>query len=239
MGFEGFDWETDNDVFEEAARARRGGLLDYNALVWKARQEGKKGHEALRELGTTGIQCPIRIENGELVGTKRVHDSTLKLGSPEGPAIHSKWLTHFRSHSGKALFIKTPWELFNDFYERITPDREKGEFWVTTGRINEIWQSGFDDRRKPYLENRWPDTFAEIHPDDAAEYGIESGDEIRMFSDDILIQTAGFNRVKGDQISFTSSTASPTPSPTATASNWAKGKLSDWANHPIRTISAL
>jgi arsenite oxidase large subunit len=203
MGFKGFDWETDNDIFEEAARFSRGGLLDYNALVWKAKKEGKTGYEALRELGTTGIQCPIRIENGELVGTKRIHDSTLKLGAPEGPTIHSKWLTHFRSQTGKALLLKTPWELFSDFYERIKPNREEGEFWVTNGRINEVWQSAFDDIRKPYIENRWPDTFVEIHPDDAAQYGIESGDRVRIWSDDVLIQTAGFNRVKGDEISFT------------------------------------
>ena len=203
MGFEGFDWETSNDVFEEAARFSRGGVLDYGVLAWQAKQEGKTGLEKLAELGTTGIQTPVRLENGEMVGTKRLHDSTLVLGSPEGPTIHSKWLTHFRSHAGKALFIKTPWELFSDFFERITPDPEKGEFWVTTSRINEIWQSGFDEIRKPYLENRWPDTFAEIHPDDAAAYGIESGDEIRMFSDDILIQTTGWNKVKPDEISFT------------------------------------
>ena len=203
MGFEGFEWDEDNDVFEEAARFSRGGLLDYNALVWKARQEGQQGHEALRELGTAGIQCPIRVEGGELVGTKRVHDSTLVLGPPEGPTIHPKWLTHFRSHSGKALFIKSPWELFDDFYVRITPDRSKGEFWITNGRINEVWQSGFDDIRKPYVENRWPDTFAEINPADAEEFGIESGDEIRMFSDDVLIQTKGFTRVKGAQVTFT------------------------------------
>jgi arsenite oxidase large subunit len=203
MGFEGFDWETDNDLFEEAARFSRGGVLDYFALVWKAQNESKKGHEALRALGTTGIQCPIRFENGRLVGTKRLHDTTLELGSPQGPTIHSKWLTHFRSHSGKALFIKTPWELFSDFYERIKPDRSQGEFWITNGRINEVWQSAFDDIRKPYVENRWPDTFAEINPADAAEFEIESGDEIRMWSDDVLIQTKGFNRVKGDEISFT------------------------------------
>jgi arsenite oxidase large subunit len=203
MGFEGFAWETDNEVFEEAARFSRGGILDYFALVWKAKKEGQPGHEALRQLGTTGIQCPIRVENGELVGTKRLHDSTLDLGPLEGPTLHSKWLTHFRSHSSKALFIKTPWELFSDFYERIKPDRAKGEFWITTGRVNEVWQSLFDDQRKPYIANRWPDTFAEINPVDATEYNIESGDEIRMFSDDILIQTRGFNRIKADEISFT------------------------------------
>lgn len=203
IGYEGFDWETDNDVFEEAARSSRGGVLDYNALVWKARRDGQAGHEALRDLGTTGIQCPIRYEDGELVGTKRLHDSTLELGDPEGPTLHPKWLTNFKSHSGKALFIKSPWALFSDFYERITPDPEKGEYWVTNGRINEVWQSAFDDVRKPYIVQRWPDTFVEIHPDDAAANGIESGDMVRLVNDDVLIQVGGFNRVKAEELSFT------------------------------------
>ncbi|MFQ5518127.1 MAG: molybdopterin-dependent oxidoreductase, partial [Acidimicrobiia bacterium] len=174
MGFAGFDWEDDNAVFEEAAAASRGGVLDYHALVWKATQDGVRGHDALRALGTTGIQCPIRYEGGELVGTVRLHDTTLQLGTPQGPTMHSKWLTHFKSQSGKALLIQSPWELFSDFFERVKPDSKKGELWVTTGRINEIWQSAYDDTRKPYLDQRWPDTFVEINPADAAAHGIES-----------------------------------------------------------------
>ena len=203
MGFDGYEWEEDNDVFEEAARFSRGGVLDYYILHWLAKQEGMKSHEKLRELGTQGIQTPLLLENGQMVGTKRLHDSTLKLGTPEGPSVHSKWLTHFRSQTGKAMFIKTPWELFSDFFEYIKPNREEGEFWITSGRINEIWQSGFDDKRKPFLENRWPDTFAEINPEDAERFGVESGDYIRMFSDKVLIQTGGFNRVKPEEINFT------------------------------------
>ena len=203
MGFAGYDWKDGNDVFEEAARFSRGGHRDYYVLVWRARQLGMKGHELLRTLGTEGIQTPIRWENGKMVGTVRLHDSTLEVGSPEAPTVHHKWLTHFKTHSGKAVLNKSPWEVFSDFYERIQPDREKGEFWLITGRINEIWQSGFDDIRKPYLYNRWPDTFVEIHPDDAAEFGIESGDEVRMWSDDILIQDGGWIKVKGNDISFT------------------------------------
>jgi len=118
MGFSGWDWETDNDVFEEAARFSRGGVLDYYVLAWHAKQIGQKGHEVLRELGTQGIQTPIRWVNGQMVGTVRLHDSTLEPGTPEGPTVHAKWLTHFSSHSGKALLLKSPWELFSDFYER-------------------------------------------------------------------------------------------------------------------------
>ena len=51
MGFAGFEWETSNDVFEEAARFSRGGVLDYAPLVWKAQQEGKTGLEKLTRTG--------------------------------------------------------------------------------------------------------------------------------------------------------------------------------------------
>jgi arsenite oxidase large subunit len=203
MGFEGFDWEDDNAVFEEAAKHSRGGVLDFGVLVWDAKNRGMRGHDALGELGTTGIQTPVRMEDGELKGTVRLHDSTLELGNPEGPTIQAKWLTHFKSHSSKALLITSPWDIFSDFYERIKPDPEEGEYWITNGRINEIWQSAFDDIRKPYMEERWPDTFVEIHPEDAAKFDIESGDIVRLSNDDVLIQTGGFNRVKSAEFSFT------------------------------------
>ncbi|MEE8448082.1 MAG: arsenate reductase (azurin) large subunit, partial [Thermodesulfobacteriota bacterium] len=97
MGFEGFDWKDSNDVFEEAARFGRARRTNYHPLVWLAKRTGKKGHDLLREYGTTGIQGPIRYEDGRLVGTKRLHDETLKLGTPQGPTVHMKWLTKFNS----------------------------------------------------------------------------------------------------------------------------------------------
>ena len=202
MGFKDFNWETSNDVFEEAARFSRGGLLDYYPLVWKSRKEGVKSHEALAKLGTSGIQTPIRLEDDKLVGTRRLHDPELKLGSPQGPTVHSKWLTHFSTHSGKAMLIKSPWNLFEDFYARIKPNRADGEFWFTVGRINETWQSGFDAVRKKFISDRWPDTFVEIHPADAKRLKIESGDNVRLFSDDILVQRSGFQHIDGDSYSF-------------------------------------
>ena len=129
-----------------------------------------------------------------------MHDSTLELGPPEGVTVHPKWLTHFHSHSGKAVLNKSPWEWFSDFYERITPTGD--ELWVTNGRINELWQSAFDDVRKPYIHARWPEHFVEMHPDDAAARGVESGDEVRIASDDILVQTGGFAFVGGDSFLF-------------------------------------
>lgn len=192
MGFPGFDWKNSNDVFEDAAWHSRNGVTSYLQLVEYARAQGKTGHQLLRELGTTGIQAPVRWEDHKLVGTKRLQDSTLKLGTPMGPTpFTGSILRRFGTPTGKANLLKTPWELFADFYDFIKP--KKDELWVTTGRINELWQSGFDDqKRRPYLNQRWPYNFLEIHPDDAKKRGIESGDMLLVWSDTVPVQTGGF-----------------------------------------------
>ncbi len=221
MGFEGYDWKDSNAVFEEGARFSRGGVLNYHPLVWYAKQAGKRSHDILRELGSTGIQTPIRYRAnptegeeyleyaghyrspkppGAIVGTKRLHDLETDFGTPEGPTVHPDWLTAFGSHTGKAIFHKSPWEDFSDFFERVSP---KGtELWVTNGRVNELWQSSFDDARRPYIMQRWPDNFAEIHPEDARARGIESGDYVEVVNDDVLIQTGGLLGVQDDEFAF-------------------------------------
>lgn len=222
MGFGGYDWKNSNDVFEEGARFSRGGVLDYYPLVWYAKKIGKPAHELLRELGSTGIQCPIRYrtkptegENylayagsyhgpefpGALVGTKRLHDIETDFGTPEGPTVHPKWLTAFAAHTGKVIFHKSPWESFSDFYERILPKSD--ELWVTNGRVNELWQSSFDDARRPYIMQRWPDNFLEIHSLDAHARGIESGDHVEVTSDDVLVQVGGFVGVAEEDLTYT------------------------------------
>ena len=193
MGFEGFDWKDSNDVFEESARFGRKSRTNYHPLVWLAKKQGVRSHDLLKTYGTTGIQGPIRYEDGKLVGTTRLHDSTLELpvNGPEGPTVHPKWLTAFKTQSGRANFVKSPWFLFSDFYEFMQPKGE--ELWITNGRINEIWQSCFDDvLRRPYISQRWPDNFIEIHPDDAAKRGIESGDVVVAECDRVPVQVGGF-----------------------------------------------
>lgn len=192
MGFSGFDWKNSNEIFEEASWHGRNGVTSYLQLVEYAKAKGKTGHELLRELGTTGIQAPVRWEDGQLVGTKRLQDSTLKQGTSSGlNPFSNKILRHFGTSTGKANLLKAPWELFSDFYEHIKPREE--ELWVTTGRINELWQSGFDDmKRREYQKQRWPHNFIELHPDDAKKQGVESGDMLLVWSDRVPVQTGGF-----------------------------------------------
>lgn len=205
MGFEGFDWKSSNDVFEEASRFSRGGVLNYHVLAQEAKKEGIPAHEKLRQLGTNGIQTPIRMVDGEMIGTKRLHDPDNDWGEVEGDTNDKKWLYAFGTHTGKANMLKTPWnnDSWSDFYEAIQPRKEKGEIWITNGRVNETWQSGFDDLRKPYLAKRWPWPHIVIHPDDATPHGIESGDLVEGFNDTVFVQAGEPIGVKSDDLSFT------------------------------------
>jgi len=219
MGFEGFDWKSSNDVFEEAARFSRGGIQAYDSLVWVAKKNGLTGHEALRRLGTTGIQTPVLMVpenftenrpgqeyvggvdakgntydflkwNGfKVIGTVRVHDIDRKLPDT-GASVRTfarKWYTHFNTHTGKINVLKAAWSLYSDFFDDIKPKDD--ELWVTNGRINEIWQSGFDDvERRPLITQRWPENWLEIHPNDAKKRGITNGDYVAVTSNRVPVQ---------------------------------------------------
>lgn len=205
MGFEkdGYDWKSSNDVFEECCRFSRGSRKDFNAIKVMAKRKGMTAHAFLRTYGTTGLQAPLLIDGDKIVETVRLHDYNRKDipdTGPEGATMHNKRMLAFNTHTGKLNMLKTPWKYWADYYDFMKPQGD--ELWMVNGRINEIWQSGFDDERKPYIAQRWPANFMEIHPDDAAARGIESGDWVVMESDRIPVQTDFNLGVKGDQMWF-------------------------------------
>jgi arsenite oxidase large subunit len=213
MGFDGFDWKNSNDVAEESSRFSRGGRKAYHMIKVAAHIEGKTLHEKLRELGTDGIQGPTfyNYDTGELHGTKRLHDTTLsmkdmaKMGladGAQGANMANKKMTHFNSQTGKINMNKHPWSLFSDFWTWLSPKDD--ELWFSSGRINEIWQSGFDDvERRPYVTQRWPENWVEIHPDDAKKRGIESGDRVMLYSDRVAAFKDTILGVDSDEFQFT------------------------------------
>ncbi len=203
MGFEGFDWENSNEVAEEAVRFTRGSRKDFNMVKVVAKREGKTLHQKMREFGTNGIQAPVYMhDDGTLEGTIRLHDTTRKLPDV-GPAamnMFNKKLTHFNSQTGKCNIQKSPWSLFSDYWEWMSPKGD--ELWCTSGRSNERWQSGFDDRRRPYIVQRWPENWVEINPEDAAARGIESGDLVMLSSDRVPSLKETTLGIEGDDYSF-------------------------------------
>lgn len=214
MGFDGFDWKNSNDVAEEASRFSRKGRKSFHMIKIAAHLEGKTLHEKLKEFGTTGIQGPVfyNYDTKELVGTKRLHDTEIsreeldKKGLADGPKganIVGKKLTHFNSQTGKLNLQKHPWSLFSDFHQWLSPKGD--ELWFSNGRINEVWQSGYDDvERRPYTTQRWPENWVEIHPADAKKRGIKSGDQVMMYSDRVVQFKDTILGVENDHFQFSS-----------------------------------
>lgn len=214
MGYEGFDWKNSNEVAEEAARFSRGSRKDFNMIKVAAKAEGKTLHQKMREFGTDGIQGPVfyNYDTKELVGTKRLHDTTMTAeelkrkgleNGPKGANVLKKQLTAFNTQTGKVNIQKHPWSLFSDFYDWLAPKGDELRF--NNGRINEIWQSGFDDvERRAYTKQRWPENWVEIHPEDAKARGIESGDQVMMYSDRVVQFKDTILGVEADDFQFSS-----------------------------------
>lgn len=203
MGFEGFHWKNSNEVLEEGSRRSRGSRKDFHMVKVAAHREGKTLHEKLGEFGTNGIQGPVlMLADGTLEETKRLHDvnRVLPADGPAGGTVFNKKLTHFNTQTGKCNLQKAPWSLFSSYWEWLKP--REGEIWMTSGRINERWQSGYDDRRRPYIVQRWPENWIELHPGDAAAYGVESGDYVLLYSDRIPVQKDTIIGVEGDDFDF-------------------------------------
>ncbi len=204
MGFTGFDWKDSNEVFEETCRFSRGSRKDYNAIRVVARRKGMRAHDFLRGFGTRGLQAPLLLDGDRIIETKRLHDYNrrdIPDTGPEASTIHNKRLLAFKTQTGKLNLVKSPWNLWADFYEFMQPKGD--ELWVTNGRINELWESGFDDyERRPYTQQRWPMNFIEIHPVDAKVRGIESGDLVSVESHRVPVQKNFNLGVKSDDMWF-------------------------------------
>ncbi len=170
MGFDGFAWADSNALLEESG-PRASGRKDYSKLVEKALADGERAHEVLRSMGTSGIQTPIAVEGDELVGTVRMHAD---LG--------------FKTTNGKSNFVFTDYAAIAARNELLGPNSD--EFWVLSRRLNEVWQSLFDDKRKPEIIARWPTNIVEIHPDDAARMQA-SGDLMGIESDRVRTADQG------------------------------------------------
>ncbi|HID46831.1 MAG TPA: arsenite oxidase large subunit, partial [Chromatiaceae bacterium] len=53
-----------------------------------------------------------------------------------------------------------------------------------------------------YIAQRWPENWTEIHPDDAAARGIESGDRILLYSDRVPAFRQTIKGVHGSDFNF-------------------------------------
>ncbi|MFT7623608.1 MAG: arsenite oxidase large subunit, partial [Myxococcota bacterium] len=161
MGYEGFGWKSTVELFEEAG-LHSSGPHAYRALLEYAADKGLSARQVLREAGTTGFQCPLSYEDGELKETVRYHDAET------GRA--------FNTPSGRAHLIWVPWSEVIERQEELAP--LEGEVWVINRRHSTVWSSMVEDSRVPFRASQYPVNWLEIHPVDAAAAGLEEGDRV-------------------------------------------------------------
>ncbi len=77
---------------------------------------------------------------------------------------------------GKAVLWLRPYEPPAE-----SPDRDY-PFWLCTGRVLEHWHTGTMTRRVRELAGAMPAAYVELHPDDAADLGIQHGMKVRLTS---------------------------------------------------------
>ncbi len=114
-------------------------------------------------------------------------------GRPTGtPRLHTD--LKFKGSNGKSNFVTADLDAIKDRQALLGPNSD--EFWVLSGRVNHLWQSLYDDKRKPHLIQRYPVSFIEINPDDATRLEVISGDLVALESD--RVRTADADRALGE-----------------------------------------
>lgn len=163
-----FDWKRSEDVFIHARYQFNGTASDpmesYAGMTY----------DLLRDLGTNGIQTPVRIINGVTTGTVRMHEDG-----------------HFNTPSGKARFIPAP-RPWPGYAAKVARQRERYEFWVNNGRTNHIWQTLYHHQHIPFYQDHNPMPHLEMHPDDAARLGIAPGDLVELSNDVGTVQAMAY-----------------------------------------------
>ncbi|MES0491688.1 MAG: molybdopterin-dependent oxidoreductase [Leptospirales bacterium] len=79
-----------------------------------------------------------------------------------------------KKYGNKAVIWHRPYESAPE-----EPDKEY-PFWLCTGRVIEHWHSGSMTRRVEQIHQAVPESYVEIHPDDAKNLGIKNGDNVKL-----------------------------------------------------------
>ncbi|WP_119291841.1 arsenate reductase (azurin) large subunit [Azohydromonas sediminis] len=161
--FEGFDWKTEEDAFNDGfRRAGRPGVPPIDS------QGGDTGYlatyELLRKAGNNGVQLPIKeVKGDKLIGTEMLY-ADYKFDTPDGKA-------HFKP----AVYTGLP--------PMVAEQKAKHKFWINSGRANEVWQTAYHDQYNSFVRDRYPMAYVEMNPADAQALGVKPGDIVEVFND--------------------------------------------------------
>lgn len=168
MGFEGFDFDRPHEIFDEHARLsayRNGGSdgSDDNSEANARRVfnlSGLTGMDQSRYDALQPIQWPVqRLSDGNVTGTARVLRDL-----------------HFSHVDGRARFIPTaPRAPLNAVSEDYP-------LFLNTGRVRDHWHTMTRTGKSPTLASHVPESFLDLHPQDALLHGVREGGLARISS---------------------------------------------------------
>lgn len=164
MGYSGFDWETSQDVFIEAASRTERRSNDYLQLVKRAQELSLSPYEELLRAGTKGYQCPIRRSGDELVETPRYHDAETGRG--------------FASSSELAMFVRGDWADAESRQRVLEPRAD--ELWIVNRRDSRTWSAMIEDKRIPVRIEQMSEHRLEVHPEDLEARELAHGDHVKV-----------------------------------------------------------
>jgi assimilatory nitrate reductase catalytic subunit len=137
-------------------------------------REPREIFEELRLASRGGIADYYGITYEKIDEQKGVFWPCPSLDHPGTPLLFEDG--RFFHPDGKARFMKLEWRESGDPIDAEFP------IYLTTGRVISQYLSGTQTRRIGALVNQYPEPKIEIHPRLASQYGIQSGDWVRITS---------------------------------------------------------
>ncbi|CQR31737.1 Arsenite oxidase subunit AioA (fragment) [Thiomonas arsenitoxydans] len=220
--FEGFEWATEEDAFNDGfRRAGQPGAGEIDS------QGGDTGHlvtyDLLRKAGNNGVQLPVKsVQGDKMIGTDMLYTDN-----------------KFGTKSGKAKVFAAKWQ---GMLKPAAEQKAKFKFFINNGRLNEVWQSWFNNQYDKFITDRYPVAVIQMNPSDMAGLGIKATDIVEVYNDngattamaypEATLKTGStfmvFGAPKGVQGSVTS---------TATDAHFLPYYKGSWAN--IRRIGSM
>jgi len=157
MGFE--------DLFPYSEENHEEEIFNEYRQFHEGKKHGMAPLEVLKE--KSGVMWPF-VDGKE---TKWRYNATYDPACDNGKQFH-----FYGKPDGRAVIWQRPYEPAAE-----SPDNEY-PFWLNTGRVIEHWHTGSMTRRIPVLHQAMPNAYVELHPDDAAAYGINNGEKVKVIS---------------------------------------------------------
>jgi len=154
------------DVWEEMQQAAKDTAYDFSGMT----RDRLKKERGLR------WPCPTEDHPGTARRFVKGDDPLLDAGPYADDSIAEGDISFYARPDKRAVVwlrpMKPPAEPTDDEYPYV----------LSTGRVLEHWHTGTMTMKADELRRAQPEAFVEIHPDDAVELGVESGQKVKITS---------------------------------------------------------